>query len=52
MYIICIAIPGTLELLTITDPQVTDSGTYTCREKADHSNYYKIRLAITKRKIV
>ena len=42
---ICIAISGT-GLLTITDPQVTDSGTYTCRAKANHSDYDEIKLTV------
>ena len=50
MYIICIAIPGT-GLLTITDPQVTDSGTYTCRAKANYSDYNETKVTINKRKI-
>ena len=51
MYIICIAIPDT-GLLTITDPQLTDSGTYTCRAKANHSDYDEINVNINKRKII
>ena len=48
MYIL--AIPGT-GLLIITDPQVIDSGIYTCRAKANHSDYDEITLTITSRKI-
>ena len=45
-----IAIPGT-GFVTITDPQVTDSGIYTCRAKDNHSDYDEVKLTITKRKI-
>ena len=37
-------------LVRITDPQVTDSGIYTCRTKADHSDYEEVTLIVTKRK--
>ena len=51
MYIICIVIPG-IGLLTITDPQVTDSGIYTCRLKTNHSDYDETNVTIPKRKII
>ena len=36
--------------VTITNPQVTDSGIYTCRAKANHSDYDEVTLIIRKRK--
>ena len=44
-FYIYIALPGT-GLLRITDPQVADSGTYTCRAKANHSDYDETKLTV------
>ena len=35
----------------ITNPQVTDSGRYTCRAKANHSENDELMLTVKQRKI-
>ena len=47
IYYVYTAVPGT-GLMIIRDPQVTDSGIYTCRAKANHSDYDEVTLTITK----
>ena len=38
--------------MIITNPQVTDSGMYTCRAKANHSENDEVMLTFTERKII
>ena len=35
-------------LVRITDPQVIDSGIYTCRVKSNHSDYEEVKLIVSK----
>ena len=37
--------------MMITNPQVADSGRYTCRAKANHSDYDEVTLTFTQSKI-
>ena len=46
---IAIALTG---LMTITNPQISDSGRYTCRAKANHSNHDEVMLMVNQRMYV
>ena len=38
--------------MKIEDPQVTDSGRYTCRAKANHSDIDEVMVIVKQRKII